>query len=394
MKKFVQNSVILASLVCLYTPPSLAVSDACLLLKKPVPATKMSEDEITSYKKKLSQECDLTQTYRSVRSILENDFNQLSLERITEYQAMRFVVRDDYERARLSDTPVQKVYQIKRADYALPAEQKSSVIWDNWEAGMKQLKSSREKVLRGQGFTVDDLMKVHVGFFTLSKEEGDDAWNPQEGLFKAPNDQDNYWWSFNSENEAKEAHRVVNEINKEYLELGLTENTGNDDLDHVLRIKTAVKRQPSDRSDITEYVEAIYSGDTRANRKHVKNIFRFINTMLAQALKDEHLIWNGQLLTPMQVGYLAQKFYVGVHPFAEGNGRTSRFILELFMTSFDMPHGSSGDLMSNDVLTTFKDYYQLAYDSNARLMNSMINCINQYKKNDPATIDYNCRILK
>jgi hypothetical protein len=116
--------------------------------------------------------------------------------------------------------------------------------------------------------------------------------------------------------------------------------------------------------------------------------------MFTQALNNEHMVWNGRLLTPMEVGYLAQKFYVGVHPFAEGNGRTSRFILELFMTSFDMPHGSSGDLMSNDVLMTFKDYYQLAYDSNGRLINNMIQCIDQYKKNNPAEIDYNCRILK
>ena len=71
--------------------------------------------------------------------------------------------------------------------------------------------------------------------------------------------------------------------------------------------------------------------------------------MFTQALNNEHMVWNGRLLTPMEVGYLAQKFYVGVHPFAEGNGR---------------------------------------------LINNMIQCIDQYKKNNPAEIDYNCRILK
>lgn len=394
MKTLIKASIVLAGLTYIYATPSMAISDACTLMDAPIPASKMSSDEIKSYKEKLKKECDLTKNYRSIRSILDNKFDHLSLEKVTEYQAMRFVVRSDYDRARDTNTPIQKVYQIKRTDYNLPVEQRSSVIWDNWEAGMKQLQGSRDKVLLGKGFSVDDLQKVHIGFFTLSKEEGDDAWNPQEGLFKAANDHDNYWWNFNSESEAADAKRIVNEINAEYRQLGLTEDTGNEDLDNVLRVKKSLKRQAADKADVIEYVDAIYSGDTRANRKHVDTIFKFTNAMFAQALKNEHMIWNGRLLTPMEVGFLAQKFYVGVHPFAEGNGRTSRFILELFMTSFDMPHGSSGDLMSNDVLMNFKDYYQLAYDSTGRLMNNMIKCIDQYKKKDPTAIDYNCRILK
>lgn len=395
MKTSVTASFVLAGLISLLSSQVMAFSDSCGLAQKALPqGHKMTGEQLKIYQSKLEKECALTKTYREVRTILNDKFGNLSLERITEYQAMRFVVRADYERARQSNTPITKVYQIKRSDYSLPEELRSSVIWDNWEAGMKQLQGSREKVLSGKGFTVDDLTKVHIGFFTLSKEQGDDAWDPQEGLFKQENDQDNYWWSFNSADEAAEAKRAVNEINKEYRDLGLTVNSGDADFDNVLRIKNTVKRQPPEMQNVVEYVDAIYSGDTRANRMHVDRIFKFINTMLAQALKGEHLLWNGRLLTPMEVGYLAQKFYVGVHPFAEGNGRTSRYILELFMTSFGMPHGSSGDLMSNDVLMTFKDYYELAYVSNAKLMNDMIECINQYKKNNPAAIDYNCRILK
>lgn len=395
MKTSVTASLVLAGLISVLSSQTMAISDACSLSQKALPqGHKMTTEQIKIYQSKLEKECALTKTYREVRTILNDKFGYLSLDKITEYQAMRFVVRADYERARQSNTLITKVYQIKRSDYSLPEEQRSSVIWDNWEDGIKQLQGSREKVLRGQGFTVDDLTKVHIGFFTLSKEEGDDAWNPMEGLFKQENEHDNYWWNFNSASEAADAKRIVNEINAEYRDLGLTGSSGDADLDNVLRVKNSLKRQSPEKKDVVEYVDAIYSGDTRANRMHVDRIFKFINAMLAQALKGEHLLWNGRLLTPMEVGYLAQKFYVGVHPFAEGNGRTSRYILELFMTSFDMPHGSSGDLMSNDVLMTFKDYYELAYVSNAKLMNDMIECINQYGKNNPAAIDYNCRILK
>ena len=395
IKSYMKNQLLLASLALVLTAPAFAISDSCTLGQVALPAHKLTDEEAQNYYNKLVKECELTQSYREVREKLQKKY-KVSLEKITEYQAMRFVVRADFELAKASDTPIEKVYQIKRSDYNLPVEKRSSVIWDNWQAGMTQLKKYREKVLVGEGFSIPDLMKVHAGFFTLSKEEGDDAWNPMEGLFKPESDVDNYWWNFNSAAEGAEAKKVVNEINAHYRKLGLTTNSGNEDMDNVLRVRSSLKRQPSDKADLVEYVDAIYSGDSRANRGHVDMIFKFINSMYSQSLKNQHMVWNGQLLTPMEVAYLAQKYYVGVHPFAEGNGRTSRFILELFLTSFDMPHGSSGDLMSNDVLMTFKDYYELAFKSNVKLISNMQNCAEQYKaeKYNSAVVDYNCRILK
>lgn len=390
-----RTQLILASIAFVLTTPAFAISDSCSLARVALPTNTLSAEQVQNYQIKLANECLLTQNYRQVRNQLQKEYN-LSLENITEYQAMRFVVRADYERAKAKNFPIQKVYQIKKTDYDLPVEKQSSVIWDNWQAGMTQLKKYRDKVLAGGGFTVPDLMKVHEGFFTLSKEEGDHAWNPMEGLFKPESDVDNYWWNFNSKNEGAEAKKIVNEINTHYRKLGLTSDSGDEDMDNILRVRSALKRQPPEKADVVEYVDAIYSGDSRANRVHVDAIFKFINSMLAQSLKNQHLVWNGQLLTPMEVAYLAQKYYVGVHPFAEGNGRTSRFILELFLTSFDMPHGSSGDLMENDVLMTFNDYYDLAYKSNVKLISNIEKCAEQYKaaKTNSAAVGYNCRTLR
>ena len=390
-----KNQILFATFALTFTAPALAISDSCSLAKIALPAHKMSSEEARTYQQKLANECELTQNYRAIREKLQDKY-KISLEKVTEYQAMRFVVRADFERAKSSDTPIQKVYQIKRTDYTLPVEQRSSVIWDNWEAGMTQLKKYRDKVLAGNGFSIIDLMKVHEGFFTLSKEEGDDAWNPMEGLFKPAHDNDNYWWNFNSAAEAADAKKVVGEINSEYRKLGLTKDTGSDDLDNVLRVKSTLKRQPPEQKDVVEYVDAVYSGDSRANRDHISSIFQFINETLSLALENKHMVWTGQLLTPMEAAYLSQKFYVGVHPFAEGNGRTSRFILELILTAFDMPHGSSGDLMANDVLMNFSDYYDLAFKSNVKLIEKMNDCAEQYKaeKQNATTVDYSCRILK
>ena len=66
-----------------------------------------------------------------------------------------------------------------------------------------------------------------------------------------------------------------------------------------------------------------------------------------------------------------------------------------------MPHGSSGDLMDFDVLTTFPDYYQTAMTANIKLMQTMKGCFDGYAANPPQTfmttdqkaVAYSCRIL-
>ncbi|MCC2679337.1 MAG: hypothetical protein K0R29_1913, partial [Pseudobdellovibrio sp.] len=167
-------------------------------------------------------------------------------------------------------------------------------------------------------------------------------------------------------------------------------------------VRQALKRQPPDKKNVIEYVWAVFSGQTRANMTHLQNILKFVQDMMTQSLQDKPLIWNGKAMTPAEVALLAQKFYVGVHPFAEGNGRTGRLMQELILTVMEMPHGSSGDLMDYDVLTTFPDYYRRAMQANVQLMQKMKTCLEIYEQNQPAqliqtdqrSIDYSCRILK
>ncbi len=196
---------------------------------------------------------------------------------------------------------------------------------------------------------------------------------------------------------------VVEVIDQQYEELGLLPNFSEDVLNHILTVRPAVKIQPPGKENVIEYVDAIYSSSTRSSQTHLKNILNFVNNMLSQAKQNKHLVWNGtHLMTPAEVALLAQKFYIGVHPFSEGNGRTSRFLQELILSIMNMPHGSSGDLMDYDVLTTFPDYYETAMTSNIKLMQSIKACFDGYAQNPPQTfmatdqksVPYNCRILK
>lgn len=382
---------------------SLAISNSCSLLQQALPAElNLSSQEVELYQAKLKSECWWTQAYHQLKKELQTNF-QLNIENITEYQAMRFVRRVDYENSKAKEIPVQLTYQVQKSQYQLPNEQKSSIIWDNWIKGILQLPQYRERVAKGEVFDYNSLKRVHVGFFQLSREVGDYAHVPDEGVIKPPVENDNYWWDFANPQDAEEARRVVQLINDHYRSLGLLPNFTEEKLNRILDVRTAVKRQTPDRQNIIEYVEAIYSGQTRANPTHIQNILNFIKIMLNQALQNKHLVWNGnKLMTPAEVAFLAQKFYVGVHPFSEGNGRTSRFIQELILSVMNMPHGASGDLMDYDVLTTFPEYYRLAMSHNIKLMQSIKSCFDFYVKTPPQSfiltdqkqVNYNCRILK
>ena len=395
-RKNTVKKIFLLTILILAGQTSNAISDACSLMQIEIPASlNMSQNEITLYQQRLRTECWWTQAYRQFRSDLQTKF-QLTPDLVTEYQAMRFVRRVDFENSKNNNIPIEKTYQILRSQYALPNDQKSSVIWDNWVKGIAQLIPAKQSVLNGDFFDYEKLKKVHIGFFQLSNEVGDDANPPDVGVIKPPVPEDNYWWDFATQQEADAAKVIVDGINDYYRSMGLLPHFADDKLNRILDVRLAVKRQPSDKQNVIEYVNVIFSGQSRANLTHIQNILDFVRTMLSQALQNQPLVWNNKVMTPAEVAYLAQKFYVGVHPFSEGNGRTSRFIQELVLTTMDMPHGSSGDLMDSDVLTSFPDYYNQAMTANIKLMQTMKNCVNLYAQSSPddSSLPYSCRVLK
>ncbi|MBC7742475.1 MAG: Fic family protein [Bdellovibrionaceae bacterium] len=412
-----------------------AISDACTLQRQPEPqGLSMSGADFDKYFRTLQRECELTTRFRNARNLLEGKYG-FPIERLTEYQALRYLRRVDYNNAIAMNVPVEYLYQINYPKDPIPMELRQRIIWDNWIEGLTQLAPARQKILNGGDFTVQDLQNVHRGFYRKSTEisgsvpaAGDHAHEADPGHIKPGADNDNFWWVVKPP-ESYTVRAVVREINETYRNLGLTDSSP--DYMNVLQVKTAREYMdylrnlasiaiPGRNQQLLKHVEEVqnriykgefttesellFSGDSRANLKNLKSILSFVNKMFDQAQKNQHMQWNGRLITPAQVAYLAQKFYVGVHPFSEGNGRTSRFIQELVLTSFDMPHGSSGDLMDTDILMSFDQYYKLAIDSNINLITAVEGCIKQYETNGltsldsitrrAGSVDYGCRPLR
>ena len=398
MKKIYKNLLLFTFTII--ESQAYALTNACDLRKISLPNSFTSTNAQVYYQR-LDQECKLQNAFIETQKKLAE--YEVRPENVTIYQALRYVDRGFYEAAKQNNTPVSLIYQRHKSDYA-SAETKTQDIWKNWSTGILQLELNVDRITQGQKFTLTDLQQVHRGFyqydpiantFKYSDESGDFSHIPYPGKLKPAYDHDNPWWAFRTDEERLKNIEIVNNVNNFYKNLGLLSNISSSDplVNNIFNIKD----------------NSIYSGDTRANEQHVQDILNMVNTLLEQSRNGQHMIWQNKLFTPAELAFFVQQFYVRVHPFFEGNGRTSRFLQELIMRSFNLPHGSSGDLMNDDVLTEHDQYYQKAMNKTFDLLTEVNRCADEVYKDqfrfkffskkkdirkiDQSQIEYNCRIL-
>lgn len=371
-----------------------AMTNVCRIASSPAPTNvKMSTIEFQNYKQKLQNECKLSLRYLKVADQMAS--RGVSLENINLYQAMRYVRSYDYYRAKMINLPVPLIYQID--DNNKPIDQRNSIVWDNWSKGIAQLGVEQYSILKGMSFLKEDLVRVHIGFYQDSDEVGEYAHDPMKGVFKRAVNNDLSWMILRSADEEVKTAATFAEVNIFYKRIGLINPSYDPAIYDVLRIKPTTDKNG-------QLVQAVYGGDTRANMEHLRQVLNFMNVMIRQGLAGNHMVYNDYLFTPAEVAFLTQQFYVQVHPFSEGNGRTSRFMQELILTLMGLPHGSSGDLMDIDVYSTFSNYYQVAFDKTSELIGNMEKCSDSYKQNrlksankirrNAKFLDYDCQLIK
>ncbi len=360
--------------------------------------------QIADYKLRLTKECELSSRFKALNQKLQTE-NQINLTDIAEYQAIRFVQREWLNSAATASKPVEIIYQIAKTQYALPFSQQSGVIWDDWANGVRQLEPTIEALKSGQAFNLGALKKIHRGlfpFYPFIDEHGEFAHEPNPGILKPTTsvDDDIYWWTLDTPADVASAKTVVNGENEFYKSLGLLTPAPKGFPAYVsnpLNVREVSKLDGSGQK-----VTGLFSGSSMVNRQNVELVLNMVDQLIKQAQNGNHMIWKDHLFTPAELAYLTQQFYVRVHPFYEGNGRTSRFLQELILSSFGLPHGASGDLMDIDALTEHDVYYQKAMAANFALLDRMDRCADEYKqlarrKNlhtiDTSTFSYSCRIL-
>lgn len=366
----------------------------------------LTNQQRIDYLANLKTECELSNMYTNLEKKVQKKY-RISLENISVYQALRYVQRRFYLSAASADIPLPYVYQKLKNDYNKPISQRSTEIWDNWQVGIKQLSKIREDVINGKNFDLEQIKKVHKNFYIGKKnyisgteEIGDFSNTPFPGELKPVRDSagpEVIWWSFKSEAEVLSAKSQTDKQNNYFRELGFLP---------ALHSSSDLGLLDLIRIEKNDGVYSIYPADQRTLLYRLELILDFMNQMLELGRLGKHLEWKGRLLTPAQVAYLIQQYFIGIHPFHEGNGRVSRFLQELVLTSFALPHGASGDIMDDDVLTVNSDYYKMAIEKSFTLLKEAQNCVenvytqagfyrlDKINEADQQSLPYNCRIIK
>lgn len=66
------------------------------------------------------------------------------------------------------------------------------------------------------------------------------------------------------------------------------------------------------------------------------------------------------VLAPIALAAVVQKWFVSVHPFSDGNGRTSRAVEDLILANFGLPYVPTGDLQ-DDAMAEAETYIENTY---------------------------------
>jgi hypothetical protein len=322
--------------------------------------------KILSFIRKISSECNLQKKHLS--NLAASEELGVDLEKISAYQALRYIKQIDYINAAKQKIPVPFIYQLKREHYRSMST-RTDEVWTNWMMGISQLDSYVEKTAAGQPLTIDDIRAIHVGFYQHSFEVGDFSQHPRPGIFVTPEPYHKGWpwWSVRPKEASKTEEKIL-AINREMRRMKLLPPI--DELDPKGRPYSSL---------LFFFKRKVWSSDTRYTTRHYTKLLNFIQSYLEINKLDYLEIPNPDfpLLTPMEFNALIQKWFVGIHGLHEGNGRTGRFLQDLVSRLFKMPYAKSGALMDDDVLTTLDEYYALFYKSTVEIVNVASACVDK-----------------
>ncbi|AZZ38212.1 hypothetical protein CIK05_15870 [Bdellovibrio sp. qaytius] len=114
-------------------------------------------------------------------------------------------------------------------------------------------------------------------------------------------------------------------------------------------------------------------------------ILTFINASI-----DRYRIGK-PMMPPIEFAAFVQKWLVSVHPFSDGNGRTSRAVQDYILATFRMPYAPAGDLQ-NDSLEEYDTYINNTYSYMEIMMSKLEGCVTEYRL--AKNISYRCQEVK
>ena len=303
-------------------------------------------------------ECSLQDNYQGVKATLKSDFD-VDAENTVAYRALRLIDQDEYDKQK---------FQVNFMPWKIYEPAPST--WIMWEQGawmVDQMVADHSR----RGITIDDieaLNKVLISkemMSTLSKLKFNKPGRirtainflPPGAEFKCdqnPMSEDDY-------------QLITNYDLKDY--------EGNP----LMKFHSAKKCKQGGYGGVIWYL-----GSSKV-RKELQRWVDHFNTQFQKYIDGDQADQS-----PIEFIVDAQRWFIAIHPFGDGNGRTSRFIQDMFLKKLGLPFMPTGRI---SMLSTRDQYIRNSkkeIEKNVKYLNSCLVNYQKRKTNSRVRIDGHC----
>lgn len=317
--------------------------------------------------KAFTRDCLIQDRYLQIKNRLMR--HKYDINEIAEYRALRFIDRATWEWAKRNKVSPRLAYN--------PAP----ATWEVWDSGIRQIFSSpnmkhaldRQIILNENLLSQVNSMLLQNAQYNLKDAISDQSKKP--GEYRVNQDAGvGFCWNTQQDNAALIKTSEQSMLNIQNRWESRAQKKLADLVDQRMTNKTT-SLEPSFSSGMKVLPNGCSgTGFIRIEYSPSDQVMTRIGWILAFIRINLKMYNSGRaVLSPIELAVIAQKWFVSIHPFADGNGRTSRVLQDLILAHFDLPFAPAGDLQ-NDALMSVDNYIELTYSKIENMLNTLDAC--------------------
>ena len=278
---------------------------------------------------------------------------------VAEYRVLRFIDRPSWEKAKLNRTPPLRIYE--------PAP----ATWQVWDAGIRQIFERVDLNFTDQMFSDMNRELLVNGMNNIKDPNTDHSKKP--GEFRTGNDL-GIGFCYKNVRDSSEILKKARNSNIAFQQRW----------EKISQM--SVKQLVRDRGGQNPEAASLAFGMSQSANPNCTAPDSWVNfiptTEVAQQLSWLHAFTAANLqmlsekrsaLSPIELAAFVQRWFVTVHPFSDGNGRTSRAVEDVLLGGFNLPFAPAGDLY-NDATTEWPSYLEQTYKTTESMLTVLEYC--------------------
>jgi hypothetical protein len=317
------------------------------------------------------QECALQDDYLILKKRFKKNHN-VNIENITGYRAKRLI---NY-----------KHWDSRKTDFACRPwlfYKPKPKAWINWESGNTFVKKIAQTESFKEHFSLSPylLRAVHISSIDpdvigqLAKLKGTSPGGFRTKFYQIPGfhvscetvevKKSNYQFLQNFDLKDDNGDPLVTS------KLINCNSSGGGNSSHTTRSSANSKKKSVRSTD--HYFGIVQYPNSDVVQSELKKLEKFVKESLEKIKAGKNDI------SPMELMADAQRWFVAIHPFGDGNGRTSRYVQDLFSHYFGLPFFRGGNLQ-DDVLISGMNYREKFKAEGKNLLNFLRKCETYYQR--------------